>query len=241
MRKLEICCGSIEDVKIAIEYDIDSIELNTSLSLGGITPTIGTLRATKAMTDVPVYCMNRPVPGGFVYTGSEFEMMRLDGKILLENGADGLVFGCLTDDLTIDVEKTTEMIILAHQYEKQAIFHMAIDGTKDVVTAYKLLVELGIDRVLTSGGAKTAFEGIETLRTMNQINPDKLIIGAGINGNTIDHFNEFNYIHASCKTLTYRNNGTEQINQNYVGSNVQQQVDTNCVSALVNAIKGNNN
>ena len=118
---------------------------------------------------------------------------------------------------------------------------MAIDGTNDVVTAYKLLVELGIDRVLTSGGAKTAYEGIDVLRELKQINPDKLIIGAGINGNTIKNFREFKYIHASCKTLIYRNNGTEQINQNYVGSNVQQQVDEHCVSALVKAIKGNNN
>lgn len=237
MRKIEICCGSLEDVKLAIEFDIDSIELNTSLSLGGMTPTIATLRSCKRITEVPIYCMNRPVPGGFVYNDIEYEVMLEDGKILLENGADGLVFGILNEDLTIDQKRTREMIELAHSYGKQAIFHMAMDVTKDLLESYRILLGLGIDRVLTRGAGKNAVVGLDNLRKLNAINSDKILVGAGVNGETIHHFDEFKYVHGSCKHFVYRNNGQEEVVQDHVGRNLMQQVNPDCVEALVKYVK----
>lgn len=237
MRKLEICCGSIEDVKIAARFNIDSIELNSSLSLGGITPTIGTLRAAKEITDIPIYCMNRPVAGGFVYSDVEFDVMLRDGNVLIDNGADGLVFGCLTEQLTIDLDKTKELIDLAHKRGKLAIFHMAMDSTPDMESSYRMLIELGINRVLTSGRGKTAVEGLPMLKRLHEINPDRLIIGSGVHKESVHHFSQFKYLHGSCKTTVYRNNGTAEKNHDYVGKNLQHQADPVCIEALLKAIK----
>ncbi len=238
MRKIEICCGSLEDVVIASQYNIDSIELNTSLSLGGITPTIATLRACKRITEVPIYCMTRPVPGGFVYSDLEFQVMYEDGEILIENGADGLVFGCLNDDWTVNQDQTKALIDLAHKHDKQAVFHMAMDATVDLLESYKLLLDLGIDRVLTRGAGKTAVVGLAMLRQLNDINPDKLLVGSGVNGETIHLFDEFNYVHGSCKHEVYRNNGRNGVLQDYMGRNLTRQVNPACVEALVKHVKG---
>lgn len=237
MKKLEICCGSLEDVQIASQFKIDSIELNSALSLGGLTPTISVLKLAKQITTIPLYCMVRPVPGGFIYSKSEFETMLLETKDLLENGADGIVFGCLDEPLTIHPQQTQQMISLIHAYKKEAIFHRAIDITPNCAAAYQQLLTMGIDRVLSSGGQVTACQGLETLKKMYCINPDKLLVGVGIHPDNIELFKEFNYVHASCKELIYRCNGNEQVNYDYLEPNTARQVSAAGVKKLVELFK----
>ena len=89
---LEICCGSADDVFEAARAGADRVELNSAMFLGGLTPSVGTVREAKR-AGLPVMAMVRPREGGFCYTEHEFAAMREDAQALLEAGADGIVFG----------------------------------------------------------------------------------------------------------------------------------------------------
>ena len=126
---LEICCGSAEDALVAARNGADRVELNNNLFQGGLTPSIGTLQVVKSHTAIPVMTMVRPRAGGFCYTETEMETARADAKALLSAGADGLVFGFLHEDGTVDERRTREMVELAEG--KPCVFHRAIDVVLD--------------------------------------------------------------------------------------------------------------
>lgn len=132
---LEVCCGSADDVLEAWRGGADRVELNANLFQGGLTPTIGTLRAVKAHADIPVMAMIRPRAGGFCYTDVEYETMREDARALLEAGADGLVFGFLHGDGTVDAARTREMVALAEG--RPCVFHRALDVTPDCAARWR--------------------------------------------------------------------------------------------------------
>lgn len=233
MKKLEICCGSVTDVQIVSQFKVDSIELNHALELGGMTPSLATLKQSKALTDIPLFCMVRPVPGGFIYTDNEVNTMRQEAIDLLEAGADGIVFGFLTQHLEIDLKLTTEFINIAHSYHKQAIFHRAIDLTPNLVESYKLLIDLGIDRVLTSGGQPKAIDAIETLKSMVAINPEKILVGSGINPDNITEFGFVDYVHASCKDFVDRINGNGLVSFDVGETDKIGQTSAECIKKLL--------
>lgn len=148
---IEVCCGGINDALTAVECHCDRIELNSALELGGLTPSLSVLRAVKQVSGIPVCCMVRPRGNGFCYSDEEFEVMKQDARLLLENGADGIVFGFLNEDSSIDIKRTREMVQLIHP--REAVFHKAFDNTPDKFIAVKQLIDCGVDRILTSGGA----------------------------------------------------------------------------------------
>lgn len=150
--KIEVCIGNSEDVKELNDLPVDRIELNSALELGGLTVSVGELIEAKKLTDKPICCMVRPRGAGFCYSETEFNTMMIDAKLLLENGADGIVFGFLNPDNTIDIERTRTMTELAHSYGKEAIVHKAFDEVSDMDKAARELIELKVDRILTSGG-----------------------------------------------------------------------------------------
>ena len=201
----EVCCGCTEDAVNAYKGGADRIELNSSLFLGGLTPSVGTLRLVKEKTDFPVMCMVRPREGGFCYSDTEYETMKEDAKLLLENGADGLVFGFLHADGTVDVERTKEFIALCGDKEK--VFHRAIDVTPDIIAATKLLSELGITRVLTSGGRPTVMEGAEVIKEMISAAGDMQVLpGGSIRHSNVEEITKktgANQVHASMRKLHY--------------------------------------
>lgn len=149
--KIEICIGNVQDALTASKYPIDRIELNCALELGGLTPSLETLKYLKERITPKICCMVRPRGGDFQYTDEEFDVMLKDAKNLLEANADGIVFGFLHEDKTIDVEKTKAMVQLAHSYNKEAVFHKASDEVPDLEEAIKTLIECKVDRVLTGG------------------------------------------------------------------------------------------
>ena len=100
-RIIEICCGSYEDALNAYYGRAKRIELNSALHLGGLTPSLATLKLTKKNTNLKIITMVRPRGAGFCYNEIEFEVMKEDAKSLLENGADGIAFGCLNKDGSI--------------------------------------------------------------------------------------------------------------------------------------------
>ena len=149
--KIEICAGSIEDCITASRFPVDRIELNSGIELGGLTPSLGTLRLAKQRTALPICCMVRPRTAGFVYTTDQFESMLTDATLLLEENADGIVFGFLQENDEIDTARTIKMVELIHSYGKEAVFHRAIEQTPDIEKALQTLIACNVDRVLMSG------------------------------------------------------------------------------------------
>ena len=159
--KIEICAGSFEDAVLAEKAGASRIELNSSLFLGGLTPSLGTLKLVKKETHLEVMAMVRPRAAGFSY---EYKTMLEDAKLFIDNGADGLVFGFLKKDGTIDAKRCEALIKIAESRDK--VFHRAIDVVPDPLKALDELISLGFTRVLTSGQEPTAYEGADLIAKM---------------------------------------------------------------------------
>ncbi len=165
---------------VAAKNGADRVELNNNLFQGGLTPSIGTLQVVKAHTDIPVMTMVRPRAGGFCYTETEMETARADAKALLAAGADGIVFGFLHGDGTVDEERTREKVELAEG--KPCVFHRAIDVVPDWKRALESLIRIGVTRVLTSGQESDVFFALDTIAEMIRFagNAIEILPGAGI-------------------------------------------------------------
>ena len=183
---IEICLGNIRDVKKLNGLGIDRIELNSALELGGLTPSLNTLIKAKEDTDIKIICMVRTRGGDFCYTDEEYDVMFKDAKLMLDNGADGIVFGFLNKDNTINTEKTKKMVELIHSYgDKDAVFHKAFDEMNgDIFKDTKALLDLGIDRILTSGRAiyPDIISGCNIINKLYKEHGDKiqLLPGGGV-------------------------------------------------------------
>lgn len=185
---LEVCCGSADDVIQAHKAGAHRVELNSNLFHGGLTPTIGSLQVAKAATGMKIIAMVRPREGGFCYTEAEFATCIADAKLLLEHGADGLVFGFLHPDGTIDAERTRTIARIAQQAGKETVFHRAIDVVPDWKAALDVLIDLDITRVLTSGQEADVSNGTDTVREMIRYAAGRIQIlpGAGITARNMD-------------------------------------------------------
>lgn len=177
---LEICCGSIDDALQAQAGGADRVELCSALFLGGLTPSLGTIRYARERLTIPIIAMVRPRGGGFCYTDAEFATMERDAGAAIDQGADGIVFGILTPDGNIDLKRTRRIRDIAGN--KQAVFHRAFDVTPDPFAAVDQLVDIGITRILTSGQEDTVPEGADLIRRLIDYAGERIEIlpGGGI-------------------------------------------------------------
>jgi copper homeostasis protein len=158
---LEIVACTVEDCVAAERGGADRIELCAAIATGGLTPSLGTLIEAKKRAQIPVMAMVRPRVGGFCYSQEDFTVMRRDAALLIEHGADGLVFGMLHPDNSVDTKRCAEMVTIAG--DRQTVFHRAFDVVADPLCALDELIDVGFTRVLTSGQKETAFEGQELI------------------------------------------------------------------------------
>lgn len=161
---LEICVDSVASSLAAEAGGAQRIELCSALSEGGLTPSLGLLGAVRSKVGIGVHVMIRPRGGLFVYSDDEFAVMRDDISIAMSAGADGVVLGLLTRDRVVDVARTRALVELARPM--QVTFHRAIDDTRDAVEALETLIQIGVNRVLTSGGELKAMVGHEGVRQL---------------------------------------------------------------------------
>lgn len=161
---MEVCIDSVESAVNAAGGGASRLELCSNLVEGGTTPSLGMLKLVKEVVNIPVFAMLRPRGGDFLYSDLEFRVMKEDLQLQKENGADGIVFGMLTEDGLIDKEKTKTLLQLARPLP--VTFHRAFDMTNDLEAALDLLIELGVERVLTSGGDSTALEGLPVIEKL---------------------------------------------------------------------------
>ena len=203
----EVCCGCLEDAINAEKGGADRIELNSALFLGGLTPGVGLLKEVKKHINIPVMCMVRPREGGFCYTEFDYKTILAETEALLEAGADGIVFGFLTDEGEVDVKRSKELIDLIKNKNEKAeiIFHRAFDLIPDVYKALDVLISLGVNRILTSGKKASAFEGRDCIKNLVKYGGNKIEIlpGGGINKNNAKELIDYtgvNAVHASARS-----------------------------------------
>lgn len=201
---VEICCGSYEDAWNAYQGGAKRIELNSALHLGGLTPSLASLILTKQNTDLKVITMIRPRGAGFHYTKKEFEVMKADVKIMMENHADGIAFGCLDENGCVDFKQTKEIIDIVKEYQGEVVFHRAFDCVNDPYTTIEQLIDLGVDRILTSGLKTKAMEGKELIKDLQERygSQIEILAGSGINADNAKEMIEYtgiHQVHSSCK------------------------------------------
>lgn len=187
---LEICVDSLASARAAVQGGADRLELCSALLAGGLTPYEALLRQIRSESDVKIRCLMRPRAGDFLYTSEELEMLRQQILQLQAAGADGFVIGCLTADGELD-KKAMKPLIEACG-DKGITLHRAIDVSRDMEKTYLDACELGIDTVLTSGGAascKAGREKIEKLLALrDKTGGAEILIGAGVNADVIRRF-----------------------------------------------------
>ena len=160
----EACVESFEKALEAQNNGADRIELCENLSVGGTTPSYGTVKICLEKLNIPIFPMIRARGGNFVYSKDEIEIMKEDIKVFKDLGVKGLVLGCLTSDNKIDLELTKTLVNLA--YPMEITFHKAIDEISNPLDYIEDLVNIGIKRILTSGGKATALEGKDLINDM---------------------------------------------------------------------------
>lgn len=201
---IEICCGSYYDALQAYNGGAKRIELNSGLHLGGLTPSLGSLKLTKKNTDLKVICMVRTRGAGFHYLKEDFETMLKDCRTLMQNGADGIAFGCLDQNGNIDIEQTKQMIAIIKEYHGEVVFHRAYDCVSNPYESIETLIDLGVDRVLTSGLKAKAMDGKELIKELQDKYGDKIEIlaGSGMNATNAKEMMDYtgiHQVHSSCK------------------------------------------
>jgi copper homeostasis protein len=174
---VEICVGDVESAIAAAAGGADRVELCADLAVGGTTPSTGTIAITSHHLSIPVHVLIRPRGGDFVYSEAELAVIRRDIGTAKAIGAAGVVFGVLRRDATIDREQTAALVALSRPL--RVTFHKAFDQTHDPEEALDVLMELGVDRVLSSGGRPTALEGITMLAKLVERARNRIAVMAG--------------------------------------------------------------
>lgn len=184
--KLEICVDNVESAIDAQIAGADRIELCDNLTEGGTTPCFGTIISARDNLSIDLNVMIRPRGGDFLYTDLEYDIMRRDIDICVENGVDGVVLGLLRSDGTIDLERTAKLIELAQPMS--VTFHRAFDMCSDPVQGLEDIIVSGASRILTSGQRDKALDGTELIRELITQAGKRIIImpGSGISDSNIE-------------------------------------------------------
>lgn len=165
---LEICSGSFRSALAASRAGADRIELCRVLAQGGVTPSLGSIQMALSLP-IKVNVLIRPREGDFLYSSYEAEEILRDIHICGTAGVHGIVVGALKSDATTDTDMCRDFIKAARAHSLSTTFHRAIDRAEDIFTALDAVMSLGFDRVLTSGGCPTAYEGIDTIARMEKL------------------------------------------------------------------------
>ena len=182
---IEIATTDFTTTKSAVAGGADRIELCAALTDGGTTASYGTIKKCREEFSVQLFPIIRTRSGDFLYTDEEFEIMKADVAICKELGCDGVVIGLLNKDGSIDVKRSSKLIELA--YPMEVTFHRAFDRCKDPFEALEQLIDIGCQRLLTSGQRPTAPEGVDLITGLVKAADERIIImpGSGVRKDNI--------------------------------------------------------
>lgn len=184
--KLEIAVFSVEAAVTALKAGAHRIEFCENPQDGGTTPSYGSLKTLRSYTTQPVFPIIRPRGGDFLYSRSEFEVMKADLQISKELGYLGAVIGLLNADGSIDTKRTKELVDIAGP-TMQISFHRAFDRCKDPFIALEEIISTGCKRILTSGQVPNAADAMPLLKKLVEQAGDRIIImpGSGVRSSNI--------------------------------------------------------
>lgn len=246
---VEICVDSVESACSAEEAGAGRVELCSALSEGGITPSYGLIALVRQNINIDLNVIIRPRSGDFLYNDTELSVMRHDIDMAGEAGANGIVTGILMHDGTIDVERMARLVEYA--YPMSVTFHRAFDMCREPLRAIDDVIATGAVRLLTSGQARRAVEGVTLIRELNEIAEERIII---MPGSGIDEFNissiaiatgsrEF-HLSARMTTdsqMTYRRKGISMGSPASPSEYQLKTADADRIRACVSALKNVNN
>lgn len=200
---LEVSCFSVNSAIAAANAGADRIELCENYSLGGLSPSKNELKTVVSISSKPIFPIVRPRGGDFFYSNQEFENMLYYISYCKEIGCSGIVVGMLTSDDKVDKERMKEIIALAKPLE--ITFHKAFDLVADSFLAVETLVEIGCNRILTSGKEMNAILGLQHLVQLQKTfdGQIKILPGGGIRSANLEYFlneNMFQEIHTAAIT-----------------------------------------
>ena len=177
---LEVAVSDVAGAALAQQCGADRLELSQALELGGLTPPPALLRRVLRASTLPVAAMVRCRAGGFRYSEQELELMRDEAAELSAAGAEALVFGALDD--RGQVAQSACRTVIGGGSNSRWVFHRAIDLVADPLRALEILIDLGFERILTSGGMPTAMEGAENIARLRDSARDRIqiLLGAGV-------------------------------------------------------------
>ena len=183
---LEIVVYNIESALKAQEGRADRIELCDNPGEGGTTPSYGTIENVRQNVNLDVFVMIRPRGGDFHYSNYVFHSMKRDIDQCQKLSVDGVVFGILNEDGTIDKKRCTELIKRARPLKVTC--HRAFDMTRDPFEALEDCIEAGFDRILTAGQQAQAIKGVDLIAELIKKANGRIAImpGSGVNENTVE-------------------------------------------------------
>jgi len=228
---LEICCFNLQSAIIAQRAGAHRVELCADAAVGGTTQSLGVIKIAREKLQIQLYPIIRPRGGDFLFTEDELEIMMNDVLLCKQIGCDGVVIGMLKQDGTIDKKSCGQLVQLA--YPLGVTFHRAFDRVADPQEALEDIIEIGCERILTSGQQPTAMEGAELIAQLIQQADDRIIImpGSGIRSANITELaqkTKAEEFHSSARTHL-------SSNMQYIKANMKN--DMSVVIADENEIK----
>lgn len=183
--KLEVIAFTIEGCIIAQNAGAHRIELCDNPGEGGTTASYGFIKAARERLRIELFPIIRPRGGDFFYSDDEFKIMKRDVKVCKDSGCEGVVTGILTRDGKVDKERCSELI--SYAYPLGVTFHRAFDRTVNPFEALEDIIEIGCERILTSGKKANALEGADMIKQLIEKADDRIIImpGAGVKSDNI--------------------------------------------------------
>lgn len=182
---MEIIGFNIQSCITAQKCGADRIELCASPGEGGVTPPYSQILQARKILQIPFFVMIRPRGGDFLFSDIEFQMMLADVKVCRNIGADGIVIGMLNEDGSVDVSRCSRLVEAA--YPMGVTFHRAFDRVKDYQRSLKDIINMGCERILTSGLHPTCIGGLEILKELVVLADGDISImpGSGIRASNI--------------------------------------------------------
>lgn len=207
MITLEVCANSVSSALAAQVGGATRVELCNNLHEGGTTPSFGQIDIARQLLYIKQYVLIRPRPGDFLYNDIEFDIMSADVDFCIRSGCDGIVIGILKADGTVDKERCSRLVHKATRAGLGVTFHRAFDMVADQYQALEDIIELGCERILTSGGKTTAIEGASTIAHLIEKAAGRISImpGSGVDESNVAHLVRFTgakEVHSSARTYT---------------------------------------
>ena len=216
MNQLEIACFNLNSAKIAQENGADRIELCAEIEVGGTTPNLELTKQVKDLISIDLNVMIRPRGGNFVYSEAEFQQMKNEIHLFKEIGVNGLVFGILNEDHSINCTQNAELVALAKPIP--CTFHRAFDEVTDAFEALEEVIACGFQTILTSGQKPNVMEGANRLAELVEKAKNRITImpGGGLRTTNIEFLQEktkATFYHSSAITDGSETANPEEVKQ----------------------------